>query len=148
MKGMETAAAIDGGPNKGTALVMAVAAEVALVAIFGLFIGKNYFALLYLNISITLCIALPRLILVGTEKNDHIALRADLRFFFPKMLGYACLAAIMLLEPFSCDSGFKQLGGHFLFDAVLFGNSVLDVLNAQPETSKGSVRRSETEKNQ
>lgn len=133
---METAVAIEGGPSKGTALVMAAAAEVALVAIFGLFIAKSYFALLYLNISITLCIALPRLILVGTEKKDHITLRADLRFYYPKMVGYTCLAAIILLEPFSCDSGLKQLGGHFLFDIVLFGNSVLDVLNAQPVASK------------
>ena len=62
MKGMETAVAVDGGLSKGTAFALAAVAEVLLVAIFGLFIQKNYFVLLYLNITITLCVALPRLL--------------------------------------------------------------------------------------
>ena len=53
MKGMETAVAVDGGLSKGTAFALAAVAEVLLVAIFGLFIQKNYFVLLYLNITVT-----------------------------------------------------------------------------------------------
>jgi hypothetical protein len=144
MKGMETAVAVDGGLSKGTAFALAAVAEVLLVAIFGLFIQKNYFVLLYLNITITLCVALPRLLLIGTEKDEHVRLRADMPFFFPKMICYACLATTILFEPFYCDSGYGQLGGHLIFDVVLFGNSVLDVINApndaKPVASTKKVR--------
>ena len=40
------------------------------------------------------------------------------------------VTVIVVIEPFFCDSFLAGIGGHFLFDVVLFLNSVFDALNS------------------
>ena len=78
-KGMSTA--VTAGVDKANAALGAVLAEAVLVLVFVLGLGKPYYALLYINITITLCIALPRVLFVRTFHEPDLALRSDLPWF-------------------------------------------------------------------
>ena len=78
-KGMGTAVAA--GIDKVDAALGAVLMEVLLVLVFVLGLGKSHHALLYINITIMFCVALPRLLFVGTSEESEWALRSDLPYF-------------------------------------------------------------------
>ena len=45
------------------------------------------------------------------------------------------VAATVVIEPLFCDSFLAAIGGHFLFDVVLFLNSFFDALNEPASTA-------------
>jgi len=136
-KGMGTAVAA--GIDKATAARVAVLMEVLLVLVYVLGLGKTQagrnHGLLYINITITFCVSLPRLLFVGTSEESELVLRSDLPYFWGKMATKLGVAITVVIEPLFCDSVLAAIGGHFLFDVALFLDSLMDALNEPASTT-------------
>lgn len=132
-KGMGTAVAA--GIDKATAARGAVLMEVLLVLGYVLGLGKTHHGLLYINITITFCVSLPRLLFVGTTEESELVLRSDLPYFWGKMATKLGVAITVVIEPLFCDSVLAAIGGHFLFDVALFLDSLMDALNEPASTT-------------
>ena len=88
------------------------------VTVYAFFIKRPCYALLYINIFIILANSLPRSILVGYSSPGDVETRAS-TFRWPKLLSGLGVLAVVVMEPFYCDSFVKFIGGHAVFDVVL-----------------------------
>ena len=131
------------GVAKSRAAVAFLFTESLLVAIFFKFFKRVNYSLLYLNVTISLCVHAPRLLLVGASAPDHVAMRVgDERFFLAKSVSGGSVTGLLVAEPFLCEMGFSSAGGHLLFDVALFSCSLVDILSTPPRTrAKGGYSR-------
>ena len=127
MTAMSTA--VRAGVNKKTAASLALVTEIILVLGFECVIQESRFALLYINITITICASLPRICFVGTSSEPDISLRVDMQWFWTRMLAQIFLTAMIICEPFFCDMFLSEVGGHLLFDFSLYFIAFTDILN-------------------
>ena len=96
-----------------------------LIAIYAIYVRKPRYALLYINVTILLSQALPRVLAVGYRSNKDISMRADAPFFYWNMAADFLVAAVVFAEPFYCDAFVSGIGGHLLFDASLLLNAIV-----------------------
>lgn len=117
------------GLSKPVATTCFVAAEALVVGIFAFAIKRSVFALLYINVSIMLCITVAKLALLGTREPSHVAARADEPLCLTKLLSLSAVVAIMCAEPTLCELGFAAVGGHVWFDVALLLDALVGTYN-------------------
>ena len=120
------------GVGRAAGLATALLSEALLVWLFAVHIRRQHYALLYINVSIMLCIHLPRALLVGSTTEADVSARVDRPLFFPKLLSSLAVAVLIVAEPFYCDEFVAAWGGHLLFDVALLCNALLDVVGPPP----------------
>eukprot|EP00657_Telonema_sp_P-1_P011813 TRINITY_DN740_c0_g1_i1.p1 TRINITY_DN740_c0_g1~~TRINITY_DN740_c0_g1_i1.p1 ORF type:complete len:174 (+),score=10.53 TRINITY_DN740_c0_g1_i1:477-998(+) len=123
-----TVAANQRGINPPLATGVGLASWVCTLVVFFRYIRKAVCALLYINITIMLCALLPRL-LVGYTHREHVAQRTRVRWFYSRIVTISAVSLVVVAEPWLCDSFFHKLGGHLVFDVVLFAMLLLDAVN-------------------
>ncbi|KAL9185881.1 hypothetical protein ACHAXT_003658 [Thalassiosira profunda] len=98
----------------------AVAAPIlaALVATYHVYVKQPRYALLYINVSITLCAAVPKALLVGFRSEEDIHSRSS-KFHWPGFLASALIVTVIICEPFFCEQFISSIGGHLIFDTSL-----------------------------
>jgi hypothetical protein len=79
----------------------ALAVEGCIVYVWVVHIRKVYYGLLYINITIILCIMLTRVCLVGYTAQSHISKRIDMRAFTLKH-STVSIAILSAKQPFYC----------------------------------------------
>ena len=117
-----------GTTSKGSANIAAGLVLSILVGIFAVFVRKPRFALLYINITILLCLALPRAFAIGYTSEKDISLRADTPLYNLHTATGLFVVTIIFVEPFYCDEFVAHIGGHLLFDVSLMVQSVVGVM--------------------
>ena len=118
------------GTTTKTNLRVGVAIVVfCLTGFYEMVVKEAKYGLLYINITIILISALPRAIFIGYTKESDITLRVDLRHWFWSQISKVLVNLLVVLEPLSCDIFVRQLGGHLLFDAVIFISLVVFIMN-------------------
>ena len=116
-----------GTMSKRSANVAAAFVLMILLGIYATYVRKPRFALLYINITILLCLALPRAFAIGYTSEKDMAIRADAPFYYLNTAADLFVATVVFAEPFYCDEFVSKLGGHLLFDASLMVQSVVKV---------------------
>ena len=91
--------------NAVAALILA-----ALVATYHAFVKQARYALLYINVSITLCAAVPKALLVGFRSEEDILSRSS-KFHLPGFIASALIVTVIICEPFFCEQFVASLGG-------------------------------------
>jgi len=120
---------VEGGTtSKGSANVAAGLVLSVLVGVFAVFVRKPRFALLYINITILLCVSLPRAFAIGYTSDKDISLRADTPLYYLHTAAGLLVATVIFVEPFYCDEFVSKIGGHFLFDMSLMVQAIVGVM--------------------
>lgn len=110
------------------AYIMAGTILTTLVAIFFTFIPNQSFVLLYINISIVLSIALPKLLFVGYTSDQDVMIRSNDAKTRVNILSGLFIMVVIICEPFFCDLFFARIGGHLIFDLSLALDVLADVM--------------------
>ena len=136
---------ITAGKGHLTSVVLAVAVEIFLVALFVLKIQRGIYALTYINVAISLCGLFSKLLLLGHTTDQHIKARADRagKFHYQLHAASILLTAIVWIEPTCCSSLFAKVGGHFWFDVILFLNMFVAMLNMRAKAKSGHHKKLE-----
>ena len=95
------------------------------IAIYALYVRKPRYALLYINVTILLSLAVPRVLAVGHRSDKDVSMRVDVPFFYLNTAADLQVAAVVVAEPFYCDAFVAGIGGHLLFDASLMPQAVV-----------------------
>jgi hypothetical protein len=104
--------------SKATGNICAFLGLTMGVFVYGVFIKRPCYALLYINIFIILANSLPKSFLIGYTSQQDVEIRAS-KFRLSKAVSGLVVLAVVFSEPFFCDSFVKHIGGHALFDLVL-----------------------------
>ena len=97
------------------------------VALYATCLKRPCYALLYINLFITLSISLPRCALIGCVSANDVEIRSSTFRLASVASGFAVLV-VVFCEPFYCDSFVKHIGGHAVFDVVLALDMLVQVL--------------------
>jgi hypothetical protein len=112
-----------------------------MVLIFVKVIKKAVFALLYINVSINLCLMGSRLVLFGYKDKVDIDQRMKIfgPLFFPMLAAISLVIVVMWIEPTMCSAWFSKAGGHVWFDVALILMGLTGFFNAilSPPGMKG-----------
>jgi len=120
--------------SQETRIGIALAILAALVVIFVDVIQDAPKALLYINVTINLCIITSRLLLFGYKDKGDVDKRNMIfgPLFFTSLLTISLVILVMWIEPTMCDAWFSAAGGHIWFDVALifmgltaFANAIL-----------------------
>jgi len=89
-----------------------------ITCIYAFYIRRPCYALLYINISIILTSALPKVFMVGFQSENDVHIRLS-DFTWLKYFTSLFVTMVVFCEPFHCDSFISKWGGHFIFDLSL-----------------------------
>ena len=109
--------------------VIASTVLVVYIAVYALYVRKPRYALLYINVTILLSLAIPRVVAVGYRSEKDVSMRVDVPCLYANTTTDLLVAAVIFAEPFYCDAFVAGIGGHLLFDVSLLLQAVIKAIS-------------------
>ena len=129
-----------GKVNKRTGNTCSFLGLAAGVTLYAIFLKRPCYALLYINLFITLSISLPRCFLIGCVSANDVEIRSS-TFHFASVASGLAILVVMFCEPFYCDSFMKHIGGHAVFDVVLALAMFIQVLSHEEQVQATALSK-------
>ena len=117
---------------------IAGAVLVVYIAVYAMYVRKPRYALLYINVTILLSLAIPRVMAVGCRSEKDVSMRVDVPYLYANTAADLLVAVVVFAEPFYCDAFVAGIGGHLLFDASLLLQAVVKAISYDRE--KGGAK--------
>ncbi|MGK3754956.1 MAG: hypothetical protein ACI8RD_007265 [Bacillariaceae sp.] len=132
-------AMIDAGRDRTLAIIVSALVDIFFTGLFVVKLQKGVYVLTYVNIVISMCIMMPRVLLVPpTEVHSRLD-KFNGPYFYAYVVAVTLMNAVIWIEPVFCSNGFANIGGHVWFDISLFAVTYVGILYAK--SNDGSKKK-------